>query len=172
MTLGAFASGSGWSGSNVDPIALIPRAVTALNSVSGTSSELSASMPASSSTCVGASGSSNSTTTPQIGAIGSGRSSRVHGPAAITRGPDVGPGVPSTNRAPARFARSAHACAAAAGGTGRPVSIRRANSPGASAGSSRCGSSISSAPGCSNGCSLTSSSPTGSAGKAKPSSAR
>ena len=71
---------------NVDPTAEIPRAVTALNSTSGTSSVVSASIPASSSTWVGGWASASSTTTPQIGKIGSATpaTSGVHGPAATT----------------------------------------------------------------------------------------
>ena len=92
---GASASASGFSFVNVEPTAEIPRAVTAENSAVGAPSSLvSASIPTSSSTCRGASGSSSSTTTPHNGVIngdsprlGSVKASGVQGPAATATAP-------------------------------------------------------------------------------------
>ncbi len=152
----------------------MPRAVTAENSTSGTCALESASIPASSSTWTGAAGSSSSTTTPHTGVIGRSASSAVHGPAARTLRPCSG-AEPITSFAPARWALAAQACAAAAGGTGRPVSSRSALIPGASAGSSVRASSIhvgESPAYASDGPCPSSNSPTCSSGSSKPSSSR
>jgi hypothetical protein len=89
---GATAHASGSSVVNVDPMAEMPRAVTAEKSAPGAPASLvSASIPASSSTCAGASGSSSSTTTPHSGEMNEDSprlsTSGVHGPAATATAP-------------------------------------------------------------------------------------